>query len=391
MKVQYRYVEPVDTLTFRGNRLFGAPGSYGDTQFPPGPSVLAGAFRSLLLTELPQEISAFTQGKRLSDPVLNGILGTPAEPGSFTVTQVGPARKMRNGTIEPVLPLPADLIVTGQGETVQRLEPQPLPTGIKTGQPAELPCIPVLRQEKQAKPESGWLLTEQGIHAYLQGESVGSQHLLKADCLWQSETRVGIGMSSTSRSADEGKLFSVEHTALMQAEHGKDMGGLIVGIAGCDDRLPESGLLRLGGDGRVARFEAMSDVIPAPPLEQIGEQGRFKLIMRTPGLFQSGWLPDGVTSRDSGYWLELGSLKARLACAAVSRYEVISGWDLARWQPKSAQRVVPAGSIYWFDQLEGDSDELGKLAETGFWSETWNNQDKTRWAEGYNRVLVAAW
>jgi CRISPR-associated protein Cmr3 len=391
MKVQYRYVEAVDTLTFRGNRLFGAPGSYGDARFPPGPSVLAGAFRSLLLTKLPREIGAFTQGKRLSAPVLDGILGTPADPGSFTVTQVGPARKMRNGKKEPLLPLPADLIVTGQGETVQRLEPQPLPTGIKTGQPAELPCIPVLRQGKQTKPENGWLLTDQGIHAYLQGESVGTQHLLKADCLWRSETRVGIGMSSTSRSAEQGKLFSVEHTALMQAEHGKEMGGLIVGIAGCDDLLPESGLLRLGGDGRVARFEAMHDVTWNPPLEQIGKQGRFKLILHTPGLFQSGWLPDGVNRRDGGYWLELGGLKARLACAAVSRYEVVSGWDLARWHPKDAQRAAPAGSVYWFDQVEGDPGELRKLAESGLWSEPCNNQDKIRRAEGYGRVLIGAW
>jgi CRISPR-associated protein Cmr3 len=391
MKPQYRYVEPVDTLTFRGNQLFGAPGSYGDARFPPGPSVLAGAFRSLLLTELPEEIGAFTQGKRLSNPVLDGILGTPAEPGSFTVMQVSPARKKRNGTIELLLPLPADLIVTEQGEAVQQLQPQSVPASIKTGQPGELPCIPVLRQENQAKPESGWLLTAQGIHAYLQGGPVGSQHLLKSDCLWRSETRVGIGMSSTSRSAEEGKLFSVEHTALIQAEHGEVTSGLIVGIAGCDDKLPESGLLRLGGDGRTARFEAMPDVVQVSPLDQIGEQGRFKLVLHTPGLFQTGWLPDKVNRHHGSFWLELGGLKARLACAAVTRYEVISGWDLARCRPKDAQRAVPAGSVYWFDQLEGDPNELGKLAETGIWSENWNNTDKTRWAEGYNRVLVAAW
>lgn len=391
MKPQYRYVEPVDTLTFRGNQLFGAPGSYGDARFPPGPSVLAGAFRSLLLTELPEEIDAFSQGNRLSNPVLDRILGTPAEPGSFTVMQVSPAQKMRNGAIEPLLPLPADLIVTEQGETVQRLLPQSVPTSIKTGQPGELPCIPVLRQEKQAKPENGWLLTAQGIHAYLQGEPVGSQHLLNTNCLWRSETRVGIGLSSTSRSAKEGKLFSVEHTTLMQAEHGEVTGGLIVGIAGCDDKLPESGLLRLGGDGRTARFEAIPDVTQFSPLDQIDEQARFKLVLHTPGLFQAGWLPDKVNRQDGSFWLELGGLKARLACAAISRYEVISGWDLARWGPKDAQRAVPAGSVYWFDKLEGDPNELDKLAESGIWSENRNNTDETRWAEGYNRVLVSAW
>ena len=394
MTIQYRYVQPVDTLTFRGNRLFGDPGSYGDNQFPPRPSVLAGAFRSLLLSKSSAEIGAFAQGKRLADTVLDHVLGTPSEPGSFAVTHVSLARKHADGSIEPLHSLPSDLQITNDGCSVRRMAPQSLPASIRTGYPSALPLIPVLRQDKQGKPESGWLLTHQGLQAYLEGRPLDTQqeHLVKSDTLWQGETRVGIGLRGASRAAEEGRLFSVEHIAPVQQEHEKVSAGLLVGIAGCDEILPQSGLLRLGGDGRAAQFEPMPpDVHHTVPVAAIQNKNRFKLVLQTPGLFENGWLPDRVIEKDGGYLLEYDDLRARLACAAVTRHEVISGWDLAAWAPKDAHRAVPSGSVYWFDNAEGELTVLRKLAEDGLWPETMENRGKTRWAEGYNRVLVAAW
>lgn len=39
----YRFLEPLDVLFLRGNKLFGDPGSYGASLVPPWPSVAAGA------------------------------------------------------------------------------------------------------------------------------------------------------------------------------------------------------------------------------------------------------------------------------------------------------------------------------------------------------------
>ena len=77
-----------------------------------------------------------------------------------------------------------------------------------------------------------------------------------------------------------------------------------------------------------------------------------------------------------------------MVCAAVPRAEVVSGFDLARWQPKTAQRAVSAGSVYWIEGLEADAAALGKLAEHGLWPESVDNP--SRRAEGFNRVTVAA-
>jgi len=108
----------------------------------------------------------------------------------------------------------------------------------------------------------------------------------------------------------------------------------------------------------------------------------------TPGLFRRGWLPDSVVEENGEYWLKANGFTARLACAAVSRAEVISGWDLLKWLPKTAERAAPAGSVYWFDQLQGDVGKLANWVATGIWDE---NIDSQRRAEGFNRAWLGAW
>lgn len=74
--------------------------------------------------------------------------------------------------------------------------------------------------------------------------------------------------------------------------------------------------------------------------------------------------------------------------AAGPRFEVISGWDLASWKPKPAGRAVPAGAVYWFDEIDGDPGKLAESIAGGLWRD---NPDASRRAEGYNNALLAAW
>jgi len=371
------FIQPVDTLSLRGNKLFGSAGDFGESGFPPKPSVLAGALRSLLLAQAVEQIEGFAQGQRLHDPELDRILGTPAAPGDFALRGVFPAYRGVDGQVNLLWPLPADLLIFDSGKTVRALEPQSLPQGIQASTPGGLPQVAILRQPEAAKPEGGWLLNQAGVAAYLAGQPIQPKHLVKQSCLWARELRVGIGLTRASRTAEDGKLFTVEHLVPRQPEHGGMAVGLAVAVDGVEDRLPPSGFLRLGGDGRAATFAA----IPAPawpsPLDITRRTGRFKLTLTTPGLFAKGWhptLPDG--------------LAARLVCAATPRFEVISGWDLAAWAPKDAERAVPAGAVYWFDDFAGDPGKLAEWVAGGLWS---HNPDRTRRAEGFNNALLAAW
>jgi CRISPR-associated protein Cmr3 len=145
----------------------------------------------------------------------------------------------------------------------------------------------------------------------------------------------------------------------------------------------------LGGDGRAASVHSIADFKPTEPDERdygaIAESRRCRLVLTTPGLFPEGWKLPGL---DSELNWQLDDVCAKLVAAAVPRAEVVSGWDLAQWQPKPAQRVAPAGSVYWLEDLSATPDALRKLAGSGLWLSTEDNS--SRRAEGFNRFTFAA-
>lgn len=149
---------------------------------------------------------------------------------------------------------------------------------------------------------------------------------------------------------------------------------------------PQAGTVRLGGDGRAAAIRPATASLPETDFDAMARAGKCRLILASPGLFSEGWKLSG-TNADGTF--HLGEVRGRVACAAVPRAEVVSGWDLARGQPKAAQRAAPTGSVYWLDDLQATPEALRKLAEQGLWSDPC--EDASRQAEGFNRVWLAAW
>jgi CRISPR-associated protein Cmr3 len=182
------------------------------------------------------------------------------------------------------------------------------------------------------------------------------------------------------------------------AKNGYDV-GFVATVSGA--ALPTGGTVRLGGDGRAAAIHRVTTTLPEPDYNAIAAAKRCRLVLATPGIFPGGWLPTGFSPLPPGEGagvreirFDLAGVKARLVCAAVPRFDTVSGWDLAHWQPKPAQRAAPAGSVYWLDELDATPDALRKLAATGLWSqpcEDAESNDASRRAEGFNRVWLAGW
>ncbi len=368
----YRFLEPLDVLFLRGNRLFGDAGSYGESLVPPWPSVAAGAIRSQMLAAEGIDFSAFATGE-----APHPQLGTPEQPGSFTVAAFTLARRTGE-EVESLHPLPADLVATRGSTGVEPhwLRPVSPASGISSS--ALLPLSPVLAAEEPAKPEAGVWLTQSGWQGYLNGELPAAEARVEAAKLWKLEPRVGVGLDPEKGRAEDGKLFTVQAVAF-QTGH-----GFLVGIEGANP--PGDGSLRLGGDGRGAAVSACDYSAPEPDYEAIARAGRARLILTSPGLFPGGWRLPGAGA--DGH-VSLGDVTGRLVCAAVPRAEVISGWDLAAWRPKSAQRVAPVGSVYWLEELQGSADELRKLVAVGLWPD--GGYDAQRCAEGFNRFTWGVW
>ena len=375
--MQHRFIEPLDVLFLRGNKLFGDPGSHGESLVPPWPSAAAGALRSQLLAHDGMDMNAFAQG-RIHHP----SLGTPQAPGSFALTGFTLARRTANGSVQSLHALPADLVVTPHDDTlsIQSLRALAPSHGLQSS--SGFAQVPVLAEAERRKAETGLWLTQTGWQKYLRGQLPDPQNdLVKTSALWAIDSRVGIGLSADTRSAEDGKLFTAQAVAF------KPGIGFVASVQGAD--LPAHGTLRLGGDGRAASSHSVAWQSAQADLPAIAAQGRCRIVLTSPGLFAQGWLPNGLRLQDDGqHWLDLHGVRARLVCASVPRAETISGWDLARWQPKAAQRAAPTGSVYWLDHLQATPEALGKLAESGFWNTAC--EDPQRRVEGFNRFSFAA-
>jgi CRISPR-associated protein Cmr3 len=401
----YCFLEPLDVLLLRGNKLFGDPGSYGESLVPPWPSVAAGALRSRLLADDGVDPAEFAAGR-----VTHPELGTPEQPGSFAVTAFQLARRRADGRVEVLVAPPADLVVkrTDNGDLeVCALTPTPLPSGegqwrASIQSSAPLPLLPVLAETTRGKPAGGYWLGEGGWRKYLAGEVPEPVDLVESSELWQIDARVGVGLDPATRRASDGRLFSVQAVAMVERGHriGTDRQdgklivsdydvGFVAGVTG--SRLPHGGTARLGGDGRAAAIRRAEVALLEPDYEAIAQARRCRIVLATPGIFPDGWRLPGMAA-DGGF--DLSGVSGRVACAAVPRAEVVSGWDLAAWSqgkggPKPARRAAPSGSVYWIEALDASAEQLRKLVADGLWPAA--GYDATRRCEGFNRLSLAAW
>ena len=407
--IAYYFVTPLDVLMLRGNRSFGAAGEHGEALLPPWPSLFAGAFRSALLAgdarQLAEFVAVVNQAGLSEDQrcqrmrgvlgdTLFATLGTPQQPGRFRISwaslayrPAGESTAAPNGALSPALPLPADLLAQEVGGVSQlkSLQPATPPAGLRAS--ASLPMTALLHSAKQLKPASGHWLDSDGLTAHLQGRLPSTT--LRSDALFKRETRLGIALDAKHGTASDGALYTTEAVALRD-DSGLQV-GFLVGMAGAAP-LADNGLLRLGGDGRGARWQRVHFVPPAA--QPVAQGGRFRLLLTAPGIFSAGWLPEEVIRDASGACRLRGDgFSARLACAAVPRHEVVSGWDLAAWAPKTARRVASAGSVYWFDQFEGDAGKLAAWVQHGLWPQNVAMQADIapRRAEGFNNALLGHW
>ena len=394
------FIEPLDVLFLRGNKLFGDPGSFGESLVPPWPSVVAGAVRSALLAARGYDFAAFARGEITGD----AELGTPDVPGTFTVTAFDVARRHAGGGVETLHRVPADLgiradVAEGGGVTAHRIAPQPLFDGI--GSSARMALLAVLGERERGKQVAGQWLSSEGWRTHLAGLDIDAQrHLVPSTSLWTLDARTGIALDAVKRATATGALFTSQAVAMRKHEHAAanqygcgdaqsfDV-GFLVEIAGAS--LPDAITLRFGGDGRVALAarQTAGDAPRHPDYDAIARDGRCRMILTSPGLFEGGWLPTGSAAGNGALPFELHGVSGRIVCAAVPRAEVVSGFDLARRRPKPAERVAPSGSVYWLDEIETSADALRKLADRGLWSEAVENEQRR--AEGFNRFTFAEW
>lgn len=151
------------------------------------------------------------------------------------------------------------------------------------------------------------------------------------------EPKVGITRNPNTLAAAEGMLYRLNMKRFTDSEL-----GFVVDVDGID-RLPQSALIKLGGEAKGFTYSETSQR-PDPLLDndltalqdRVSSSKKFKLYLATPAIFNEGWFPTELHK------------DIELVTAAVGSYVTVGGWDVAQGRPKSTYRAVPAGSVYYF-------------------------------------------
>lgn len=367
------FIEPNDVLMFRDGRPFaGGDDHFARGIFPPSPATIYGALRSHILSNHWSEFDKFKNDQGQIREDVKREIGTPGALGSLTLCQFTLARKNGNG-VEQMFPMPKDVVKE---------------KGVEDGKPCILTPINLSSSktitdlpdglsnmwnptEKPMEAASGFLSSKE-MGEYLLGKSPSERTPL--DKLFVTEERTGIQKSRKTRSVETGRLYSVEYFRLSENS------GFAVEVENTK-LLPESGILRLGGDNRSARYSsgAWKEIQVDEIKNKIAETKRFKLALTTPAIFKNGWLPEGIDSNTMQG--QINGVEVKLISACIGKPVGIGGYDFVKNHPKVMKKAVPAGSVYYFELKE---DNGGSLFEK-LWLKSISDE---RAQEGFGITLI---
>lgn len=343
------FIEPNDVLMFRDGRPFaGGDDHFARGIFPPSPATIYGALRSHILSNCWSEFNKFKNDQGQIPEDVKKEIGTPTDLGSLALCQFTLAKRNGNN-IEQLFPMPKDVV---QEKGVEDGKPRIL-TPFNLSNSRTITDLPAGLSnmwgstEKPMEAVSGFLSSKE-MGNYLLGTALS---ITEADKLFQTEERTGIQKSRKTRSAETGRLYSVEYFRL-----NKDT-GFAVEVENIK-LLPDSGILRLGGDNRSARYAAEAwDEIPVEQIKKkIADTNCFKLVLTTPAIFKKGWLPDCINADTMQG--QINGINVQLVSACIGKPIGIGGYDFVKNHPKVMKKAVPAGSVYSFELTEGDVESL---------------------------------
>lgn len=344
------FIEPNDILMFRDGRPFaGGDDHFAKGIFPPSPATFYGALRSHILSNCWSEFDRYKLEPEQMPENIRSEIGTPEELGTLALRQFTLAKRNSVGVTQ-FFPMPID-IVKEKGSQIKKvhiLKPARLPASrMITDMPCGLDNL-WIHSENPMEAVSGFLSTDE-MRRYLMGETPSGE--TEPEKLFEIEERTGIRKNRNKRSVETGGLYSVEFVRL------NEDAGFAVEVENTK-LLPESGMLRLGGDNRSARYSSGSwSEIPVEAIKKkIAETKHFKLVLTTPAVFNKGWLPGWINS--DTLQGEIGGIAARLVSACVGKPIGIGGYDFVKNMPKPMKKAVPAGSVYYFELVSGSVDSL---------------------------------
>ena len=374
-------ITPQAPLVFKSGRPFAA-GVRDGANFP-WPSSVAGLLRTTLMQKEGWDLSG-PSGGALQEKMLDTAAGGP-----FLIRET-------SGKMELMAPRPADVLFLLDftlAATPFKLAPAALPANSGCDLPNGLRPVMLEKTAPKGKPQKApafWTLSEM-LDWRMGKMSKSPLNPLKATELLTKDLRTQVAINPLTYAAKDGALLQMEGLDFGYVREGKGYGQIRYHVGARFSEQLQNGMVCFGGRRRMSWLEddVHSLYAMSPEYRQQLEKssGAISLTLLTPGLFDGGWKPGWLSEGADG---NEGSppgveLRLRLVSAALERWQPVSGWDLHLKQPKRFRKVVPAGSVYWFEVLEGTADELQKL-----WFAAVSDQAQDR-RDGFGVALPGPW
>ncbi|MHA1734046.1 MAG: type III-B CRISPR module-associated protein Cmr3 [Promethearchaeota archaeon] len=316
---------------------------------------------------------------------------------------------------ELFLPCPADVAVRKKLGSNANLEVFQLkPSPLEEGEFCDLPynsIDPVMLPEevkgefKPHAPPAFWSLGKmadwliRGAEGFeIPSEDGGNRRI--REFIWEipKETRYHVKIDLERGVVDDQHLFSTTGLAIthpiqmgIRVKARDDLENLIKKL---DETHP------LGGERRLAKWVNMETNstwnCPGEIVKALDGKSRIRMVLATPAIFNNGWLP-GWLKNEGGELVgtppllensSAGEYKLKLAGACTKRWMAISGWNYERGKvgPKPIRRLVPAGSVYFFEVIEGDSKNIANHT----WLEPVSDSEQDR-KDGFGCAIWGKW
>lgn len=374
--MQTHLLTPMAPLVLRTGKPFGDTGG-GDSFMFPLPSTVAGALRAAHADE---EKLDFATNKE----AILGLASHSALPASIDA----------QNQIKILFPCPADAryIRPAMELMVRRLKP----VAMMEDEGCDLwPGLrPVfLEGEEKAKPAAGpsWWSSSTML-TWLLGDDPDSENLGPEQT--PVDTRTHVALNPDTLAAKFGHLFQssgpdfearrcLPDTALSSRGWSHERYGL---LARFEHQLKPT-MVRLGGEGRMASVASCDGWprLPAPLKSALEQTNTIRLALATPALFSGGWKPGWIGADLTGSPPGFPELVLCLKAAAVTRWQALSGWDMVAKQPKAVRRLVPAGSVYWFEVVQAPAEGWEKI-----WLAPISDSEQDR-RDGFGLALPGIW
>jgi CRISPR-associated protein Cmr3 len=199
------------------------------------------------------------------------------------------------------------------------------------------------------------------------------------------EERMHVSIQPVTQTAAEGALFQTRGLEFTRTREKKLTEAIRLGLAvATNARNLRKGIAPLGGERRLVSWRRSSQSLPScPPAlrEKLIEHGHCRVVLLTPAHFQSGSQPSWLVSSREGV---TPSLKA----IAISRPQVVSGWNFEINKPKPTRRLAPAGTVL-FLRLNGDDTAIEKWIEAT-WMCCVSDEEQDR-RDGFGLAVLGVW